>query len=793
MVEVDEHVEHLEATWLDEAGDRRLTRHLHNLVNLSSEAEVADSVHVVEPDNLLQTAPPSNLVTIKQIQKQVNNFTRSHFDTLIDYVPTSCTEQNLSLPDFEEIDFGPDDIVGGRVSKAYVNWCKITSCPWALSVVRYGYQLEFASQPPLTCVPIYDVLNLPPVQDLAVAEQVTELLRQGAIELVEDPFSPRFYSKLFVREKKTDGPVPDFRLIIDLSALNEFLVVPHFTMESNKTVRRELRQGHYFCKFDLRHAYLHILIHPKHRKYLSFVHRGKVYQWTCLPFGLATSPFVFTKLNAEIGKFVHKRGIVLIQFLDDWIMMCLILRLTYLQRDYLLQILWYLGWILNLIKSVLDPLQCTDYLGAHYNSITMRVYPTPDRWVKIQQTVTHFLTKKWAFAREWCQLLGLLTSCQEFTELGRLALRPLQFHLNAKWRGHRQNMFHKIYLSPQCIEALQWWLVPQNVTPGVLWVNPSPTITITTDSSQQAYGAHMGDLHFSGTWDPIDIKQHINYKELKCILLSLIHWEHMLHHKSILIKSDNRTALAYIHHQGGTRSWNLYTLARDIWHLVHKLQAYLTVQFISGAHNTLADLLSRPKLMQATEWSLHPQVVQHLFSLWGTPHIDLFASQWNHKLPLYCSLMPDPKAHAIDSLSLQWAGLDAYAYPPPRLLQQVLIKIEKEPCVVTLICPIWPRAQWYTHLLDLLIEIPVQLPQIRTLLKQPRSGQIYHTQPQRLNLHACRLSGINSHREAFLSKLLTESYTGTGNPLTSCTMANGNTTFIGVIRGVTIHSTPMKL
>ena len=794
MVDVVADLEdHLEEAWLEEEEACNISHQLQQHALLSQEDVVEDHDLVVETDNLLQTTTVTHQMSLKQMQKQINNFTKQHFDSLSPNAHASCSEQSLVLPDFEPVDFESDNLVGGRVSRAHFNWPKVTSSPWVLRVVKYGYELEFHTLPPLTSIPIFEELDLPPIQHNAVSEQVSELLTQGAVELAPDPFTPRFYSKLFVREKKTTGPTPEFRLIIDLSKLNEFLIVPHFTMESNRSVRRELRPGHFFCKFDLRHAYLHILIHPKHRKYLSFTHQGKVYQWTCLPFGLATSPFVFTKVIAEIAKFVHKRGITLIQFLDDWIMLCLILKLTYLQRNYLLQILWFLGWLVNMIKSVLEPLQYTDYLGAHYNSITMMVYPTSERWVKIQHAVSLFLNQKWAFARDWCRILGLLTSSQEFTSLGRLSLRPIQFHLNSKWKGHRQNLFHKIFLSPQCREALQWWLNPANVTQGILWTPPPPTVTITTDSSLHAYGAHMGTLSFSGTWAPVDQQMSINYLELKCILLALKHWQHLLQNSSILVRSDNQTALAYIAHQGGTRSWTLYTLARDIWQLIHSLHSWISVQFISGCHNTYADLLSRPKLFQATEWSLHPQVVQSLFAFWGTPHLDLFASQWNHKLPLYCSIIPDPLAHTIDSLSLNWEGLDAYAYPPPRLLPQVIQKIEQEPCVIILICPIWPKAQWYTHLLDLLVDFPIQLPQWKTLLKQPRTAQVYHPHPSRLNLHACRLSAHTYLREGFLKKLSNASYTDTDTLQTSCTMPNGPSTFIGVIRGVSILSNPLKL
>ena len=79
--------------------------------------------------------------------------------------------------------------------------------------------------------------------------------------------------------------------------------------------------------------------------------------------------------------------------------------------------------------------------------------------------------------------------------------------------------------------------------------------------------------------------------------------------------------------------------------------------------NVMADLLSRLNQVQSTEWSLHLQVFHQICQKWFTPHVDLFATHLNHKLPLYVSPVPDPNASDIDTLNINWTGLTAYAYP----------------------------------------------------------------------------------------------------------------------------------
>jgi hypothetical protein len=36
--------------------------------------------------------------------------------------------------------------------------------------------------------------------------------------------------------------------------------------------------------------------------------------------------------------------------------------------------------------------------------------------------------------------------------------------------------------------------------------------------------------------------------------------------------------------------------------------------------------------------------------------IDLFATSFNNKFPLFVSPVPDPKALAVDAISMDWAG-----------------------------------------------------------------------------------------------------------------------------------------
>ena len=104
--------------------------------------------------------------------------------------------------------------------------------------------------------------------------------------------------------------------------------------------------------------------------------------------------------------------------------------------------------------------------------------------------------------------------------------------------------------------------------------------------------------------------------------------------------------------QGGTHSVEMCALLLKITTWGHHYLITLKARHVLGCLNVMADLLSRSNQVQSTEWSLHPQVFKQICQKWFTPHVDLFTTHLNHKLPLYVSPIPDPRAWDIDALNI---------------------------------------------------------------------------------------------------------------------------------------------
>ena len=164
-----------------------------------------------------------------------------------------------------------------------------------------------------------------------------------------------------------------------------------------------------------------------------------------------------------------------------------------------------------------------------------------------------------------------------------------------------------------------------------------------------------------------------------------------------MVASDNSSVVAYLKNQGGTHSPSLCMLVWELLYWCHHRNIPIQVRHIPGKLNVLADSLSRPDRILPVEWSLDREIAHQIFSLWGTPQIDLFATRLNHLLPLFVSPVPDHRACAVDAMSLEWKNLFAYAFPPFKLVPLVLNKIRDSSSRFILIAPLASEELVFSH------------------------------------------------------------------------------------------------
>ena len=226
------------------------------------------------------------------------------------------------------------------------------------SSIVLGYKI------PLLCKPVqFSIPVTSPNQVNAdlIDSAVENLLTKGAIAEIPPPPLIRegFFSRSFLVPKKGGT----FRPVIHLSFLTKFVENSHFQMESIHCLKSLLQKGDYMTTLDLKDAYLSVPVQKDSQKFLQFLWRDKYYTFRGLCFGLNTAPRIFTKLLKPVATFLRKRGVRMILYLDDF----LILGSTYQEAQshtaMAVSLLESLGFTVNLEKSCLIPAKIITFLG----------------------------------------------------------------------------------------------------------------------------------------------------------------------------------------------------------------------------------------------------------------------------------------------------------------------------------------------------------------------------------------------------------------------------------------------
>ena len=101
---------------------------------------------------------------------------------------------------------------------------------------------------------------------------------------------------------------------------------------------------------------------------------------------------------------------------------------------------------------------------------------------------------------------------------------------------------------------------------------------------------------------------HINLLVLGAVWQALLHFQQLLQGKTVGVFADNTTALAYLSHQGGTRSSILNNEVQRTLRWAVSRSITIGIQFISGTRNVVEDSLIRRHQVLSTEWTLHHEV-----------------------------------------------------------------------------------------------------------------------------------------------------------------------------------------
>ena len=272
---------------------------------------------------------------------------------------------------------------------------------------------------------------------------------------------------------------------------------------------------------------------------------------------------------------------------------------------------------------------------------------------------------------------------------GRLHYRWLDIDKSQALHLHKGDFDKTITLSPCAKADLKWWTESIESAYNVV-SHGEPALTLATDASKTGWGCTTLGTPTGGHWTPEEVSNHINYLEIKAVLLGLQSFVKVVSDKHVKVLVDNTTAVSCINQMGTCHSQDLNCLVISIWEWCINHNVWLTVAHIPGTDNVIADRESR-KSRSDTEWALDSHIFDKAVQECGfTPDVDLFASRLNNKCRKHISYRPDPGAQAVNAFTIPWGNLQFYAFPPFSIILKVLGKVNSEIATGLIVVPHWP-------------------------------------------------------------------------------------------------------
>lgn len=598
-----------------------------------------------------------------------------------------------------------------------------------------GFNISFLHKPKQTVVPVENRWSKKEID--IIQNLISNLLQIGAISAANYCID-QYVSNIFTIRK----PNGSYRLILNLKNLNQFIRTTHFKIEGNKIVSRLIFQNCFMSTIDLKDAYYLIPINSSHRKYLRFKFNSTLYEYNCLPFGLNCAPLVFTKILKPVVKLLRQKGVLLVVYLDDF----LILGKSYDECEYnvtlTLKLLTHLGFLINYAKCSLIPNNKCTFLGFNYNSQNLTRSLPEEKQIRIGKMLRQFSCLSQCKIRDFSKIIGTLVSACPAIKYGFLHIKILERYKYIALKQSNGNYNKTLKIAQEILISLSWFInkIPNSI--NQIRIN-SYHIEIFTDASNSGWGAyHKGQSAF-GFWSKDEKKFHINYLELLALYFGLRCFASDFINCNILCRVDNTTAVACINKMGSVRFISLNEITQKIWSWCEERYIFIFASYINTKENIEADNASR-QVHKETEWSLSNDSFQHIVKKFGQPVIDLFASRINKKCSTFISWMRDPDAYKIDAFTLSWNTLNFYAFPPFSMVLRMLQKIIDDKAEGIVVVPFWISQPWYPIFKALLVDEPIIFKPNRYLLSFDRTP---HPLWQDLSLVAGKLSGKRYYKE----------------------------------------------
>ncbi|KAK5969031.1 Ribonuclease HI [Trichostrongylus colubriformis] len=528
------------------------------------------------------------------------------------------------------------------------------------------------------------------------AQKVDKLLSTGAIQETGcDSHSLLHIHPLSVAKGRK------LRLVLDLSHLNKFLHVPKIKLDDICSILNVLPDHGFMATFDLKAGYHHVRIKDSDTNYLGFRWEGRCFKFLCLPFGLSSAPYIFTKLLRSFIKVWRAQGRGVAIYIDDGI---IFERSKEACQDTISIIradLSRTGWFFADNKCKWSPSHSCKWLGFHIDLSSMVISLSLDRLTKAIQrlrVMTQRMKPSLYDRLRWAGTLSSMHVVPDYVDkrFTRAVAREIaaaqvkEWLLSKTWDKTAEEQIElqyweqKLRSSPQaCLKPV----VDNIITPHILDV----------DASNHSVGAILRNsvgVIISRTFRELPehlLQESSTARELFAIYFALDAYKDSI--SRVLVNTDSLSSVAM--YKKGSLALHLHQMAQRIWDLEQNHNIHISMKWIPRGGNCEADLASR--LIDYDDWRIADHIFRALINKWGQPNYDMFANDRNTRCDIFFSRYQCPGSSGVDAFAQvePWQRGLLWLVPPINMISKTLKWAYMHKSRGILGCPLWKSQPFY--------------------------------------------------------------------------------------------------
>ena len=449
---------------------------------------------------------------------------------------------------------------------------------------------------------------------------------------------------------------------------------------------------------------------------------GVYYEWSALPFGLSSAPFVFTKVMRQLSRYFREVcKYDLIQYIDDWLFVFDTEAEAQVASACIKRTFKEWGLLTCPKKSEWTPTQRIKMLGFIVDLEHGKFEVPESRRKKILDQAAMLAESTGPVAvREVARFVGRIVSCG--LVLGPVAVRWAR----ACYRliEERSAWTSAVTLTEEAKEECRFWkrwfpeLKSCDIFPKKVHVHAVGS----SDASDFATGGWL-----RRNYDELEKGEGFNLKllseqtrlarellesegeELESSTLREL-WG--IHRSLVALVKDGAfdgetiqwrmdSQAAWFILRRGSGMQKLDAVAKQIWAECVRRRIRFLPLWVPRTKNKFSDWLS--KIEDGSDWMLSDEAFSRIDGEWGWgPHtVDRFASYLNKRCERFNARWYCREAEAVDALAQDWTGEVNWCNPPFAIIDRVLGHMRRGGFRGTILVPqgpLWEAMPWFTEI-----------------------------------------------------------------------------------------------